>query len=127
MLPTMSVTGEMVIENRFIGRFFPERLKRGDLVTFMSPFDPNRPVCKRVLGLPGDTICVDPTGELVPSSEHVIIPKGHLWLGGDNAAWSRDSRYYGPVSTALVRGRLVARVWPLQSFTIFRNPMSYFD
>jgi mitochondrial inner membrane protease subunit 1 len=110
MLPTMSTTGEMILENRVVGRFFPERLKRGDLVSFVSPFDPDRIVCKRILGLPGDTICVDPTGEMAPSSEHVIIPKGHLWFSGDNAAWSRDSRHYGPVSIALVRGRFVARV-----------------
>jgi len=96
-------------------------------VTFVSPLDPTRVVCKRILGLPGDIVCVDPTGELAPSSEHVVIPKGHLWFGGDNAAWSRDSRDYGPVSIALVRGRLVAKVWPLQSFTVFRNPMTYLD
>jgi len=107
MLPTMEAAGELVLENRFIGRFFPERLTRGDLVTFVSPLDPTRVVCKRILGLPGDI--------------------GHLWFGGDNAAWSRDSRDYGPVSIALVRGRLVAKVWPLRSFTVFRNPMTYLD
>jgi len=125
MLPTMEATGDLVLENRFIGRFFPERLARGDLVTFVSPLDPKRVVCKRILGLPGDVVCVDPTGELAPSSEHVVIPKDHIWFGGDNAAWSRDSRDYGPVSIALVRGRLVAKVWPLQSFTVFQNPMTY--
>lgn len=110
MLPTMEVQGELVLENRFIGRFYPERLTRGDLVTFVSPLDPQRAVCKRILGLPGDIVCVDPTGEIAPSSEHVVIPKGHIWVGGDNAAWSRDSRDYGPVSIALVRGKLVAKV-----------------
>src|SRR5882757_9552204 len=89
MLPTMEATGELVLENRLIGRFFPECLTRGDLVTFVSPLDPKRVVCKRILGLPGDIVCVDPTGELAPSSEHVVIPKGHLWFSGDNAAWSR--------------------------------------
>jgi len=124
MLPTMEAEGELVLENRFVGRFYPERLARGDLVTFVSPLDPQRIVCKRILGLPGDIVCVDPTGDIVPSSEHVIIPKGHLWFGGDNASWSRDSRYYGPVSIALVRGRLVAKVWPPRSITLFKTPVT---
>lgn len=107
MLPTMSVQGELVWESRLIN---PERLKRGDLVTVVSPLDPGRVICKRLIGLPGDVICVDPTGQLAPSTEHVVIPRGHIWISGDNAAESRDSRQYGPVSMALVKGKLVARV-----------------
>lgn len=107
MMPTMSVTGEMVIENRLV---LTKNLRRGDLITYFSPLDPSRIVCKRLIGLPGDIICVDPTGKYAPSTEHVVIPKGHIWLSGDNAKMSRDSRTYGPVSLALVRGRLVARV-----------------
>lgn len=107
MLPTMSVTGEVVWENRMIT---PHRLSRGDLVTYVSPLDPTRLVCKRLIGLPGDVVCVDPTGTLAPSTEHVVVPKNHVWLIGDNAAASRDSRVYGPVSMALIKGRLVARV-----------------
>ncbi|KZT05925.1 LexA/Signal peptidase [Laetiporus sulphureus 93-53] len=124
MLPTMSLTGEWVIENRMVD---PHRLTRGDLVTFLSPLDPGRIVCKRVIGLPGDVICVDPTGELAPSTEHVVIPRNHVWVSGDNAALSRDSRLYGPVSMGLVRGRLVARIWPLRNFTIFQNNFNYID
>lgn len=110
MLPTMAVDGEAVIENRLSFWLNPACLERGDLVTFESPRTPGRLVCKRLLGLPGDIICVDPTGLKVPSSEHIVIPKGHLWLMGDNADSSRDSRDYGPVSLNLVRGTLLARV-----------------
>ncbi|CCL98972.1 uncharacterized protein FIBRA_00980 [Fibroporia radiculosa] len=124
MLPTMSVTGESVLENRMVS---PENLQRGDLVTITSPLNPTRIVCKRILGLPGDVICVDPTGTLAPSTEHVLVPKNHIWLSGDNAAFSRDSRTYGPVSMALVRGRLVARVWPPSKFTVFRNNFNFID
>lgn len=107
MLPTMSATGEVVLENRLIS---PNRLKRGDLVTYVSPLDPTRAVCKRLVGLPGDIICVDPTGTYAPSTEHVVVPRGHIWVVGDNAEMSRDSRLYGPVSMGLVRGKLVAKV-----------------
>ncbi|KAI0043190.1 LexA/Signal peptidase [Auriscalpium vulgare] len=103
MLPTMSEAGELVVENRMRYRIDPRNLKRGDLVTLESPIEPGRFICKRVLGLPGDTICVDPTGLKAPSTEHVFIPKGHCWLVGDNAALARDSRDYGPVPMSLIR------------------------
>jgi len=127
MVPTMAVSGELVVENRFSFRWDPNSLQRGDLVTFKSPLTPGRIVCKRVLGLAGDTICVDPTGEAAPSTEHVVVPKGHIWVSGDNMALSRDSRLYGPVSLSLVRGTLVARVLPWKERTVFRNPMTFID
>ncbi|GJE85778.1 signal peptidase I family protein [Phanerochaete sordida] len=118
MLPTMSAAGEVVFENRMVS---PKSLKRGDLVTYISPLDPTRVVCKRLIGLPGDIICVDPTGRLAPSTEHVVIPKGHVWFIGDNAEMSRDSRQYGPVSMGLIRGKLMAKVWPPTAAGFFRN------
>ncbi|KAJ3480866.1 hypothetical protein NLI96_g8050 [Meripilus lineatus] len=124
MVPTMATTGEWVIENRMIS---VKDLERGDLVTYISPLDPSRTVCKRLIGLPGDIICVDPTGVDAPSTEHVVIPKGHVWLAGDNAEISRDSRTYGPVSMSLIKGRMAARIWPLRDATIFRNNFTYID
>ncbi|KAI9460841.1 LexA/Signal peptidase [Lactarius psammicola] len=110
MLPTMAVDGEAVIENRLAFWLNPGCLERGDLVTFESPLAPGRLVCKRLL---------------VPSTEHIVVPKGHLWLMGDNADFSRDSRDYGPVPLSLVRGTLWARVYPFSRMTIFRNPTSF--
>lgn len=107
MIPTMYPEGEWILESR-LGS--PSSLRRGDLAIYTSPLDPSRTVCKRVLGLPGDVVCVDPTGDMAPSTEHVVVPQGHLWMSGDNAKLSRDSREYGPVSMALVKGRQVARV-----------------
>lgn len=46
-----------------------------------------------------------------PSRDSVVkIPKGHVWLEGDNASDSTDSRHYGPVPAALLLGRAYARV-----------------
>ncbi|KAF7971825.1 hypothetical protein HWV62_19829 [Athelia sp. TMB] len=127
MEPTLANSGEWVVENRLSYNLFPNSIARGDLVTLRSPLDPYRIVCKRVLGLAGDVICVDPTGRLAPSTEHVIVPKGHVWISGDNAAMSRDSRMYGPVSVGLITGKLSARVWPPSKFTIFHDPTTYID
>ncbi|KAJ7225812.1 peptidase S24/S26A/S26B/S26C [Mycena pura] len=127
MLPTLANEGEVVIENRWSHRWNPDSLRRGDLVTLRSPLDRTRIICKRVIGLPGDVICVDPTGQKAPSTEHVVVPRGHMWIIGDNAAYSRDSRDYGPVPMGLIQGRLFARIWPIREFTIFRNPTTYLD
>lgn len=37
------------------------------------------------------------------------VPKGHCWVVGDNLAWSRDSRLFGPVPMALIKGKVLAR------------------
>lgn len=41
------------------------------------------------------------------------VPSHHVWLQGDNTRNSNDSRHYGPVPVALVRGRVCFKVWPL--------------
>lgn len=110
MSPTFEPSGETVLESILPYRLFPHTLARGELVTLRSPRNPNRVICKRVIGLPGDTVCTDPSGLKAPPMEHVVVPKGHVWIAGDNASCSLDSRDYGPVSMGLIRGRIVARV-----------------
>lgn len=54
----------------------------------------------------------------VPKAGHfggtmrVEVPTGHLWLQGDNKDNSTDSRDYGPVPYALLRGKVFVKVWP---------------
>jgi len=112
MLPTFPAeTSEIVVEEMLMKTLFPNTfLNRGDLITLESPIAKGRLICKRVIGLPGDIICVDPTGQYADPSEHIVVPKGHIWISGDNLTASRDSRFYGPVPVALVKGRIVARV-----------------
>jgi mitochondrial inner membrane protease subunit 2 len=40
----------------------------------------------------------------------VVVPKGHIWVEGDNWRHSYDSRDFGPVSLNLVDGKAV-KVW----------------
>lgn len=47
-------------------------------------------------------------GEL--GGTYVQVPKGHVWLEGDNILSSNDSRFYGPVPEASLKGRVLARV-----------------
>jgi signal peptidase I len=89
---------------------------------------------KRVIGLAGETVegrgghvyidgrqLIEPylppgvaTGDFAPTT----VPKGDLWVMGDNRGNSRDSRYIGPITESSVIGRAIMKVWPLghQSF-----------
>ena len=49
------------------------------------------------------------------------IPEGHCWIAGDNAPASRDSRDYGPIPLALVKGKVIARIWPPNQFKWITN------
>ncbi|KAJ2363743.1 hypothetical protein H4S01_004141, partial [Coemansia sp. RSA 2610] len=107
MLPTLSMVGDLLLIERLPG--WRSRLRVGDPVVFTSPTNPSKRAVKRVLGQAGDALCVDPTKDEL---SFVQIPRGHVWLQGDNYTNSTDSRVYGPVPLALLRGRVLARVWP---------------
>lgn len=100
--------------NIFSQTFSP--LSVGDVVVIHHP-DRKGTVCKRVLGLPGDSI-------LPHSGRLVVVPDGHLWLEGDNPGNSSDSRQYGPVPLSLLVGRASFRVWPLRGQATLRRGAS---
>ena len=109
---------------------------------------------KRVIGVGGDrVVCCDKAGRVtvngVPLSERsyimrgalpserpfdVRVPKGRLWVMGDNRANSEDSRYHqdlpggGTVPEKDVVGKVWAIVWPfgrahrLSEPSTFENP-----
>ena len=88
----------------------------GDIVIARSPADPHRIVCKRIVGTAGEKIQIKEDFSL---SRYVTVPRGHVWLEGDNKSDSTDSRTYGPVPQALLLGRAFCRIWPPQAFQIF--------
>ena len=82
--------------------------QRGDIVIAKNPSDPHQNICKRVTGVEGDRI------PLEYRETYRFVPPGQVWVEGDNSTESRDSRNYGPVPLGLVRGRVVAKVWPVK-------------
>ncbi|XP_061522332.1 mitochondrial inner membrane protease subunit 1 isoform X1 [Phycodurus eques] len=84
------------------------KIQKGDIVIAKSLFDPNMNVCKRIIGLEGDKVCMSGPSNLFKTQTYV--PKGHVWLEGDNLTNSTDSRSYGPVPYALIRGRVCLKV-----------------
>lgn len=111
-------------------------IDRGDVVVFHRP--PHwketgevapKELIKRVIGLPGETVdavdgkvrvdgkVIDESAYLDKSvktemSEPITVPKGEVLLLGDNRGDSTDGRYFGTVSTKIIVGRAVARIWP---------------
>ena len=51
------------------------------------------------------------------------VPEGHFWVIGDNVEASRDSRFYGPLPLALIKGKAVAQLWPLGKMRWYENPL----
>ncbi|XP_019751415.1 mitochondrial inner membrane protease subunit 1 [Hippocampus comes] len=92
------------------------KIQKGDIVIVKSLFDPNMNVCKRVIGLEGDKVCMSGPSNFFKT--HTYVPKGHVWLEGDNLTNSTDSRSYGPVPYALIRGRVCLKLWPPDGFGI---------
>lgn len=87
----------------------PDSFKRGDIVMFKSPNDPHKLLTKRVVGLQGETVL--PRSPPYPRSQ-ATIPRNHLWVEGDNTTHSIDSNEFGPISQALVIGKVITIVWP---------------
>jgi inner membrane protease subunit 1 len=55
------------------------------------------------------------------------VPQGHCWIVGDNLVASRDSRYFGPVPLALIRGKVIATVRPWSEIKWITNPLRNAD
>jgi signal peptidase I len=85
---------------------------------------------KRVVGLPGDEVAgrdghvvIDgttlvepylPAGVRTEDFGPVKVPKGRVFVMGDNRGNSHDSRFddIGPIKIRSIVGRAIARVWP---------------
>jgi signal peptidase I len=116
------------------GAVLPRRdIRRGDIIVFKSPEEPDRDLIKRVIGLPGDRLELrrkrvyindQPIDEpyvqfLEPPSVEgpvaagdpretygpVTVPDQQYFMMGDNRDNSQDSRYWGFLPVSYVKGR----------------------
>ncbi|CAH6719947.1 mitochondrial inner membrane protease subunit 1 [[Candida] jaroonii] len=117
MLPTLQSTNDYIHGLKW---FSYKDLDIGDVIIAIKPSDPNQRVCKRITGMPGDIILVDPSSsspltynqtEIVKNdgfNKFIKIPKGHVWVTGDNLCHSLDSRSYSVLPMALIKGKIIA-------------------
>ncbi|KAJ2188023.1 hypothetical protein GGH18_003760, partial [Coemansia sp. RSA 530] len=102
---------DVVLVDKTIRGMMSSRLKRGDIVTFTSPHDPDCHLVKRIIALPHD--CIVP---LSSPDSYVRIPNGQCWVEGDESFHSSDSNTFGPIPIALIDARVITPVWPLSRF-----------
>jgi len=116
--------------------------ERGDIVVFAYPVDDSKDFIKRVIGVPGDRIEVqdkrilvngvlieDPWGVHVDPATYpgggesgkrdnfgpVVVPPGQYFMMGDNRDRSYDSRFWGFVEDARIKGKAFIIYWSWDS------------
>ena len=87
-------------------------LRRGMVVAFRTPHDPEKWAIKRIVAMPGDRVVplAHYPGLEALDGRGLIVPFGHIWVEGDVSDSSKkdasmDSNIYGPISTGLVTGK----------------------
>ena len=145
--------GDHLLVNKFI--FGPEptaleravlpirNIRRGDIVVFKYPDEPQRDFIKRVIGLPGETIELrnkkvfvdgrelnEPYVHFLEASHEasevtsfdvrerygpVQVPDGQYFVMGDNRDNSQDSRYWGFLPRHYVKGKALVIYWSFES------------
>ncbi len=118
-------------------------IRRGDVVVFKFPEEPERDFIKRVIGLPGETVelrnkrvfidgtpldepyvfYLQPPGEMGGLSDldvrvrygPVTVPADSYFMMGDNRDNSQDSRYWGFLPRSYVKGKALMIYWSYEA------------
>ncbi|KAL4162323.1 hypothetical protein PRNP1_002870 [Phytophthora ramorum] len=102
MVPTIP-DGSFIFVERLSRRW--HNWERGDLVQLRSPTRRHgETITKRILALEGDVVELQPRFDEERKGK-ITVPKGHVWVEGDNPTCSVDSRHFGAVPAALLLGR----------------------
>lgn len=110
---------------------------RGEVIVFRAPLPEKKFFIKRIIGLPGETVEVLPTGKVtIYNTENPkgfalddsyilhdstitntrTLPQDAYYVMGDNRANSFDSRMWGILPEENIIGRAYLRVYPFSSF-----------
>lgn len=161
-IPTASMAdnllvGDHLLVNKFVYSPFasgtellllPQRsVRRGDVIVFRDPQQPERDLIKRCVAVGGDRVEIRDKQLLInrrpvdetqyveyrdphtyPASEFLhdtlrlrdnfgpsLVPQGHVFVLGDNRDNSHDSRFWGTVPEAYLRGRAVLVYWSVET------------
>jgi signal peptidase I len=122
-------------------------LKRGDVIVFKSPTDPDKDFIKRIMALPGDRISLrqgyvyvngktvnestylrddvkTQQGAFLREGETATVPQDHVFVMGDNRKFSSDSREWGFLHEKDIIGKSFFVYWPLTATRVEKNPFN---
>ena len=130
--------GDNLIMDKISYRFTDP--KRFDIVIF--PYDDETYYIKRIIGLPGETVYIDPAGNIYindvlleenyglatiedagRASEPITLGDDEYFVLGDNRNASLDSRFeeVGNISRSRIVGRAWVRIYPFNEITFLRG------
>ncbi len=131
MVPNISDKEYLIVDELSFRLREPER---GEIIVFRAPPEPSKFYIKRIIGLPGETVKIEKGTVTIINDEHpeglvleepyiefeqttdtqtTLVPEGHYFVMGDNRAGSYDSRGWGTLEAARIRGRALLRLLPL--------------
>lgn len=132
MLPQLH-DGERLLVNKLVYYKIQSvswgHLRRGDIVVFWFPNDPDKSYVKRIIGLPGETVEIRNGHVFIDGSELLEpyldvdhnqslrdnmvkkVEEHHFFVMGDNRDNSSDSRYWGLVPEKYIYGKAFFRYW----------------
>lgn len=137
MAPTITAGDRVVVNKTFYWTYRPQP---GDLVAFSGKATGNEIYLKRIAGVEGETVefrrgvlfvdgherplcgtkCDLPEDKVIfGGTEPYLVPKGSVFVLGDNRNRSYDSRMFGPVPNADIAGRVAKIYWPLNHVQVF--------
>jgi signal peptidase I len=126
MAPTLQPSAFVIVNERDAAL---ANLHRGDIVVFEPARRPGEQWVKRIVGMPGETVVahghdIEIDGKplveawdtirepkfqegLGPTVARVTLGADEFYVLGDNRPNSEDSRFFGPIKRAALRGKLV--------------------
>lgn len=130
--------GEYILTDKISYRLHSP--KRGEVIIFKAPKNPELDYIKRIIGLPGERIKIENgdifindqklNEEYIPENtiisgglflskgKETKIPEKSYFVLGDNRLHSSDSREWGPIQTSDIVGKAFLRYWPSNHFGI---------
>ena len=140
MVPTLQDQQRLIVSDMFYTPQYDDIvILYADKLVNESSGGYGKPIVKRVIGLPGDTIRIDfvkgvvyrngeqlpddytntPTNlpENFPNNQDVTVEEGKIFVLGDNRNGSKDSRSsdVGQVDMRYIMGKAYLRIWPLNA------------
>ncbi len=136
MQPTL-VEGDNLIVEKVSAKL--GGLKRGNIIVFLVP-EENRQLIKRLIAIEGDKVEIKDgkvyvNGQALkedylkgvetqsfgfPEYDSLVVPKGYVYVLGDNRPNSKDSRSLGPVQASRISGRAIYRFYPFDKIGVMK-------